>query len=169
MADVNIWQINIGGGPNAIINLAQSVWYMNDPQTGLPFAPGQQAVNSVCSCVMQNDSTVADYIQWQLWAYPGIANQYMLESGTSTTTWTQGQNFVKVFTPIIPDDPGQTIALGVRVKAQTETTWPEWSLGLKTGSAMVFGANAMETPSWLLPVGVVAAGLLIGGYLLTKK
>jgi hypothetical protein len=91
-----------------------------------PYYVGQQDVN-IASISIKNVGSIAGTLQYRCYIYANEAGETLLLEGSTTNNYNPGQS---VQQPLVVDLPsGLTpgyITFGVKVKGQTETTWPAW-------------------------------------------
>ena len=135
-----------------------------------PYTPNQQDVN-IASLSIKNVGTMAGTLSWQCYAHANQTGETLLTSGTTPTDYPPGESVQKPQIVDIPNETG-TIPFGVKVKGETQTTWPAWgALG-----TMIFQNNItspqptnrkMETNNII--IGALGAAGLVGLLWYTKK
>ncbi|GAI15329.1 unnamed protein product [marine sediment metagenome] len=149
MSDTHKWNVSIAGDVIGDIIESGSTFY-----TG-PFAPGEFKI--VANALIKNIGSMGGILHYNLYQYPGtgqesivVQNQYFFDAGQQITV---GYNAT------IPNIPGQTWPLGIKVWSETENE-PSWALG---------GASVEEPlPPYVLPA-VALAGLIIFSFWIIKK
>lgn len=90
-----------------------------------PYAPGQQNVN-IASLSIKNVGTIAGTLSWQCYIYANETGQTLLTSGTTINDYGPGQSVQQPQIVDIPTGASGSVTFGVRVKGETEATWPAW-------------------------------------------
>ena len=147
MSDVHIWNVDVAGDVIGDIIESGSTFY-----TG-PFAPGSFSL--VASALIKNIGNTGGIMHYNLYEYPGAANENIVVP--NSYYFEAGQQLTVGYNATIPDLPGQSWPLGIKVWGESEAE-PNW-----TGAA-----GKLELPPGILAVGALA-GLLGLAYLLTKK
>jgi hypothetical protein len=145
----------------------QSVYSSIDPTTSQPWLPGQTNAN-VASLSIKNVGTKAGKLSWRCYAHANQTGEILLTEGTTTNNYSPGTSVQQPQIVTIPNEPGITIPFGVKVKGETETTWPTWGLGLQNGQAYIFGGELKISNNAII-LGVIGAAGIIGILWYTKK
>jgi len=150
MSDTHQWSIQILG-----IDVIGDIIEANSTFYTGPFIPG--ALETIATIQIKNIGEKQGVIQYALYSFPGQANETRLDRGAEVLG-IGGTTFIE-FNQTIPDIPNEIWPLGIKVWGETESE-PGWDLG---------GVGLGEPlPSYVLPVAVIG-GLLVVGYLITKK
>lgn len=167
MVKTHIWNVQIAA-QTVIAELnppPQSVYDSIDPTTGLPWLPGQTNAN-VASLSIKNVGTRSGKLSWRCYAHANQTGEVLLTEGTTISNYAPGQSVQQPQIVTIPNEPGTICQFGVKVKGETETTWPAWGLGLQNGQAYIFGRHISNNTIILGAIGVAG---LIGILWYTKK
>lgn len=169
MVKTHTWDVQIAA-QTVIAELnppPQSTYSSIDPQTGQPWLPGQS--NAIVAALsIKNIGTTAGTLSWRCYAHANQTGEILLTEGTTTTDINPGSSTGSLPVVVtIPNEPGTSCQFGVKVKGETETTWPAWGLGLQNGQAFIFGGRLITDEALIL--GVVGIAGLIGILWYTKK
>jgi len=149
MSDTHQWNVSIAGDVIGDIVESGSTFY-----TG-PFSPGEFKL--VASALIKNIGTMGGNLHYNLYQYPNTGQESIVVQNHGY--FQAGQQLNVSFNATIPNMPGEFWPLGIKVWSDTENE-PGWNLGS--------AGEGEPLPPYVLPVAVIG-GLLIVGYLLTKK
>jgi len=149
MSDTHQWNVTVAGDVIGDIIESGSTFY-----TG-PFNPGE--FQRVANVLIKNIGTMGGNLHYNLYQYPGTPQESIVV--TNQGYFNAGQQLSVDFNATIPNLPGQTWPLGIKVWSDTETE-PSWTLG---GIAI-----EEPLPPYILPA-VALAGLIIFSFWIIKK
>jgi hypothetical protein len=154
MVKTHTWEVSILA-PTTIADLNPVPQSIYEPGS---YVAGQQDVN-IASVSIKNVGTVAGTLQYRCYIYANEAGETLLLDGTTTNTYAPGQSVQQPLVVDIPSNatPG-SITFGVKVKGQTETTWPAWgALGTLMWDGNYAFSDAMD-----VAIGILMAAGVIG-------
>lgn len=130
-----------------------------------PYQAGAQDVN-IASVSITNTGNTAGTLQYRCYIYANETGESMLLDGTTTNNYNPGASVQQPQIVDVPSGiPSGSVTFGVKVKGQTETTWPAWgALG-----TMIW-TEGLDIDTGMI-IGGVAAASIIGGllYIAFKK